>query len=72
MFRGIFKALIYIAGICFVGSFILTQFPGTRDVWETVKVQGSHFYSQLVAKYGLLGALIIIACAIFMFSGKKR
>ncbi|MCQ6288117.1 MULTISPECIES: hypothetical protein [Bacillus cereus group] len=71
MLRSIFKSLIYIAGICFVGSFILSAFPETQGVWEFAKQQFSVFYNLGVAQFGMIGTLIIFASLVFLLQGKR-
>ena len=72
MVRNLFKTLLYIAGICLVGSFILRTFPEANVLWETGKDQFSVFYNQSVASYGVTGTIILIAVVVFLFFGKKE
>ncbi|MDH2363793.1 hypothetical protein [Priestia megaterium] len=71
MVRSTFKTLLYIAGICLVGSFILRTFPEANVLWENGKDQFSVFYNQSVASYGVTGTIILIAVVVFLFFGKK-
>ncbi|MGG0834290.1 hypothetical protein ABE112_22645, partial [Priestia aryabhattai] len=67
MVRSTFKILLYIAGICLVGSFILRTFPEANVLWETGKAQFSVFYNQSVSSYGVTGTIILIAVVVFLF-----
>jgi hypothetical protein len=71
MLRSLFKGLIYIVGILFVGSFILQTFPQTRGVWEAAQDQFSFFYNLSVEEFGIFGTIILMMAIIFMVSGKK-
>ncbi|MCT1390127.1 hypothetical protein ACPOM7_17470 [Peribacillus castrilensis] len=71
MLRSLFRGLIYIAGILFLGSFILQTFPETRGVLGAAKDQVSFFYSLSLDKYGFIGTFVIILAVIFLVSGKK-
>ncbi|MDQ0808233.1 hypothetical protein [Priestia megaterium] len=71
MVRSLFKTLLYMAGICLVGSFILRTFPEANVLWEAGKDEFSVLYDQSVASYGVTGTIILIAVVVFLFFGKK-
>lgn len=66
--RSLFRVIFSLIGLIIVGNFVLRKFPETVPYWEAAKAHASSFYSLLVSEFGMVGAVIVFAVIVYIFS----
>ncbi|MGE7920673.1 hypothetical protein ACQKM9_17310 [Viridibacillus sp. NPDC093762] len=72
MVKKMFGAIVSLFVVIVVGSLMLEQFPQLQPLWEETQVMAKSLYATAAAKYGIAGAVILIAGVLIMFGTSKH